>query len=133
MNENTLNSLKEALLVRQGELTVEIERLSEELMDLSIEQEGEHGGVGNHLADDGSSLGEQERISTVGEDFKDQLQQISAALQRMEAGTYGKCQRCGKAVKVDRLRALPFAAFCIECQSHLERQASLFGAASNQR
>ncbi len=133
MNANTLASLKEALLERQRELTVEVEKLSEELMDLSIDQEDEHGGVGNHLADDGSSLGEQERISTVGEDFKEQLQQIDAALRRMEDGTYGSCQRCGKAVKVDRLRALPFAAYCIDCQSYLERQASLFGAAASQR
>jgi RNA polymerase-binding transcription factor len=130
MNEKTRESLHQALLDRKQELTAGLARMEHELFMLNSDQESEHGGVGNHLADESSSLEEHERISTLSEDFNQQLQQISAALARMEDGTYGICNRCGKPIKVDRLRASPFAAYCIECQTYLERQASLFGTAT---
>jgi DnaK suppressor protein len=44
-----------------------------------------------------------------------EIANIHAALQRIIDGTYGKCLDCGRAVPLTRLRALPTAAFCIEC------------------
>lgn len=41
---------------------------------------------------------------------------IDRALKRMEAGTYGICEACGKEIPVLRLKALPFAAKCVPCQ-----------------
>ncbi len=129
MKSETTKALRQALVERRAELQRDLEHLQSELRELSVEQDDERGGVGNHFADDGSSLGEQERISTVGSDFRDQIKMIDAAFERMDEGTYGICQRCGKGIPVERLEALPFAAYCIECQMHLERQTELFGAA----
>lgn len=42
---------------------------------------------------------------------------IRAALQRLEAGTYGRCARCGRAVGEARLTALPYATTCVACAS----------------
>jgi RNA polymerase-binding protein DksA len=127
MKTRTLDTLKQTLLERRTELERDLDHMESELRDLSVDQEDERGGVGNHFADDGSSLGEQERISTVGSDFREQIQMIDAAIERMDEGTYGICQRCGQQIQVERLEALPFAAYCITCQSHLEQQAELFG------
>lgn len=127
MDARTIDKLKATLLERRDELKRELEHLDSELIDLSVDQEDERGSAGNHFADDGSSLGEQERISTVGNDFRDQIQLIDAAIQRMSEGTYGICQRCGQPIAEERLEALPFAAYCISCQSFLERQAELYG------
>jgi len=44
-----------------------------------------------------------------------EITEIHAALQRMIDGTYGKCLDCGRAVPLARLRAVPTAAFCVEC------------------
>jgi DnaK suppressor protein len=44
------------------------------------------------------------------------LDEITAALTRIESGTYGTCQRCGAPIGEDRLDALPRARYCIECQ-----------------
>ena len=44
------------------------------------------------------------------------LDEIAAALTRLETGTYGSCQRCGDAIGEARLDALPRARYCIECQ-----------------
>jgi RNA polymerase-binding transcription factor DksA len=40
---------------------------------------------------------------------------IRDALERIERGTYGTCKECGKAIPVDRLRALPHATACVGC------------------
>ncbi len=48
------------------------------------------------------------------------LEQITAALNRLDAGTYGRCTRCGGTIAAARLEVLPHAAACIECQSHVD-------------
>jgi DnaK suppressor protein len=46
---------------------------------------------------------------------------IESALARVEAGTYGMCERCGQAIANERLEALPWATKCIECKRLEER------------
>ncbi|WP_194397586.1 TraR/DksA family transcriptional regulator [Microbacterium atlanticum] len=48
------------------------------------------------------------------------IEQISAALNRITQGTYGRCTRCGREIAPARLEVLPYAAACIECQSHVD-------------
>jgi DnaK suppressor protein len=43
-------------------------------------------------------------------------QQVSAALERLAAGTYGYCLQCDEPISERRLRALPWAALCLRCQ-----------------
>jgi DnaK suppressor protein len=50
------------------------------------------------------------------------LAQIDAAIGRHKAGTYGRCASCGGDIALARLRALPFAHRCAECQEQLELQ-----------
>lgn len=44
------------------------------------------------------------------------LELVDAALARLDAGTYGACQNCGRPIAPERLEAIPWAAFCIDCQ-----------------
>jgi len=53
---------------------------------------------------------------------KGRLQQVDAALQRIENGTYGKCLRCGKEIEPERLKVMPAVEYCIECQQKLEQR-----------
>lgn len=46
-----------------------------------------------------------------------QLQQIRAALRRMDSGTYGACLKCGEPITRPRLKARPESPFCHDCQS----------------
>lgn len=48
------------------------------------------------------------------------LDQINAALARLDAGTYGICENCGKPIHPARLEALPYATMCIACQMKQE-------------
>jgi len=48
------------------------------------------------------------------------VRQINVALARLGTGQYGLCAKCGEALPLERLRALPFATLCVPCQSESE-------------
>jgi DnaK suppressor protein len=52
-----------------------------------------------------------------------ELHDIDAALERIADGTYGDCQNCGQPIPRERLRALPYAMYCIACQVKFENSA----------
>lgn len=54
----------------------------------------------------------------------EELKQITAALRRLEDGSYGFCLDCGEPIADRRLLTLPAAAFCIDCQAVHERLAA---------
>jgi RNA polymerase-binding protein DksA len=49
------------------------------------------------------------------ERYEKHLEDVQAALRRLEEGSYGVCERCQKAIEKERLEALPFTSLCIEC------------------
>jgi RNA polymerase-binding protein DksA len=65
---------------------------------------------------------ERERDLALSASATQAVEDIDRALRRMDLGTYGICERCGKKITVARLEALPFAALCIECKSREERR-----------
>jgi DnaK suppressor protein len=50
------------------------------------------------------------------------LKEVQAALRRIEDGTYGVCLRCEEDIPEKRLKALPWAAYCVSCQEAIDRQ-----------
>jgi len=54
-------------------------------------------------------------------ELEDHLEQVRDALQRLEAGKYGLCTKCGAEINPERLSSLPTAQLCIRCQQNLER------------
>ena len=65
---------------------------------------------------------EQQRDLALRERAQQHLAQVEAALGRLDAGTWGTCRRCGGAVAEARLEALPWAAYCIGCQTIVDRE-----------
>ena len=74
-------------------------------------------------SEDAPDLGDR-ALSTVTRDLsyrlttgeRDILKRIDAALDRIEASSYGECLSCGKKVQLGRLDAVPWARHCIDCQ-----------------
>jgi RNA polymerase-binding transcription factor len=64
----------------------------------------------------------KERRSALVARSRRQLEQVEAALQRLDEGAYGKCANCGAPIAPSRLKVLPVALLCIQCQ---ERQETL--------
>jgi RNA polymerase-binding transcription factor len=74
------------------------------------------------IADEGLRNSEIEQEDTLLEEQRRHLKQLADALQRVAAGTYGKCDDCGQAIPAARLRILPSATRCIACQQRNERR-----------
>lgn len=62
---------------------------------------------------------ERSQVSALVVQVRGHLAEIDAALQRLESGTYGTCERCGQPIGEARLEARPAAATCISCASAL--------------
>jgi len=56
------------------------------------------------------------------ENIRALLDEIDAAVDKIERGTYGTCDNCGQPIKMARLERIPSATFCVECQERLERR-----------
>jgi RNA polymerase-binding transcription factor DksA len=125
MNARKQEKLRKQLVARRAEIQDDVSYMADEMRSIGIEEDDENGSLGNHIAEDGSSVAEAERIVTVTEDFQDILAQIDSALERMNEGTYGICLRCGQKISEERLEAFPYVAYCIVCQSAIEREQAL--------
>lgn len=124
IDQKKMEQMRQALLTRRTELMGDLDRISEEIRSIGIEQENE-GGVGNHLADDGSNVMEGERLGTTSRDLQEILVQVDSALERLDKGEFGICQRCHQPIGAERLEAFPYVAFCINCQTIIEREQLL--------
>jgi RNA polymerase-binding transcription factor len=72
-------------------------------------------------ADAGTFTFERERDLSLGNNLRDLLDKVESALRRINAGTYGSCERCGRPIDKARLRALPYSVLCIDCKKLEER------------
>ena len=129
MNKKQQDSLRKRLEERRAEIESDMSYMAAEMRSIGVDQDEENGSLGNHIADDGSNVAEAERIVTVSEDLQQILAQVNAALERVSDGTYGTCQRCERPIGEERLEAFPYVAYCIECQSIIEREQALYAGA----
>jgi DnaK suppressor protein len=81
--------------------------LLDETGDLAI-------GSGDHIADSASETFLRELDGGLEENAGHLLDEIEAALARIDDGTYGLCTRCGRPIDPERLEAVPYATLCIE-------------------
>ena len=121
MEPQSLDPVRDALVERREQLQGQIDQMGDEQVALGEDQGLEMGALGNHMADDAGNLFEAQRLATISEDLRDSLVQVDAALERMDGGQFGTCQRCGNPIDPERLEALPHAAFCIDCQRLVEQ------------
>ena len=77
--------------------------------------------VDNHLGDVASATFDRELEDGLGEGAQQTLDDVKAALQRIEDGTFGTCSVCGKKIPVERLEAVPWTTLCIEDARKLAR------------
>jgi RNA polymerase-binding transcription factor DksA len=90
-------------------------------------QHWEHAGYGDHLADDGTELFEREKLVTLEGTLRDHLHLVQHALSRIDEGTYGVCERCGRPIGSERLDAIPETTLCLEHKREAEGQGQVKG------
>ena len=78
--------------------------------------------AGDDEADASSKLFEREHELALSNNTRELLEQTEHALDRIEAGTYGVCESCGKPIGKARLQAFPRATLCVACKQRQERR-----------
>jgi DnaK suppressor protein len=73
-----------------------------------------------HMADIGTDNFEQEFTLTLMESKERTLEQIEEALERIEDGIYGVCEKCGAKIPKTRLDAIPYTVLCVRCAARVE-------------
>ncbi|HWH05467.1 MAG TPA: TraR/DksA C4-type zinc finger protein [Gaiellaceae bacterium] len=109
------DAFREALLRQREQLQSQIEHHDISGSDLTGET-GElvSSSADNHMADTASETFERELDEGIEEGALRQLREVEDALERIEAGTYGTCTKCGNPIAEERLEALPWASLCID-------------------
>jgi RNA polymerase-binding protein DksA len=87
----------------------------------SIEEETEDETLDNHIAETATATLDREIDYTLEENSEHVLRDIEGALERIEEGTYGTCMNCGRPIAEERLTAIPWATYCIDCKRLQER------------
>jgi RNA polymerase-binding protein DksA len=114
-----LNAVRKMLTSEAEELAIEIAQAEESFHALIMES-GE--GAGDDQADAGTKTFEREHEISILSNKKDLLDQTNRALERIEAGTYGACENCGKQIGKLRLQeANPRATMCMPCREREDR------------
>ena len=97
--------LREELAQEAVTLQAQIDELQGEDVDLARDA---------NLADRGQVAAEQGENLALAGDLREQLDEIEAALARLDQGTYGLCEVCSQPIADDRLAAMPATRFCID-------------------
>jgi DnaK suppressor protein len=112
MEPQRLAAYKATLFHLRSRLVREV-GLAEEALRDDASPPGEVSTVPTHPAD-AAVEGVDEQI-LIAQNEEQLLAQVEAALERIEAGIYGTCQNCNRAIAKERLDALPYTASCIQC------------------
>ena len=112
--------MAESFDVLRQRLETERDRLIDELKDLPVAH-SESLGYSTHMADDASAAFDQARDLALRRNLQRMLKQVEKALSRFSDGTYGTCETCGQPVDPARLKALPHATRCFDCQRRREQ------------
>lgn len=96
-------------------------QLESESLDRQIKE-----GVAPELQQADERLGTSEQAVTLSLLANEELliDEINAALARIDDGSFGRCEECGRAIRKDRLRALPYVRYCAKCAEKRDSQTS---------
>ncbi|MEX1026825.1 MAG: TraR/DksA family transcriptional regulator [Candidatus Paceibacterota bacterium] len=108
----------------------DLQRYKTKLLDMRNRLTGEIGHMSETVVTDARAVGEHDRAvsetvdkEVVLENTEEMIRrQVQDALLRIEAGSYGVCQECGNPIAIPRLDAVPYTAYCINCERTQEAE-----------
>jgi DnaK suppressor protein len=109
-------------LISEGDRLTQVRDAASRLSLSAIEaSQGELSTADQHPAEQATETLERELDLGVLQSVESELTELQAALDRLDAGTYGVCEVCGKPIADGRLEAMPAARYCVEDQAKARR------------
>src|SRR5437879_10456861 len=115
MRKDRLAYFKKRLVEKQRQLTEEVGRTALYGKDAEDDSIKAHG-------DQANTAYTREFFFELGNGDRRLLRDVVAALEKIDNGSFGECERCGEVIADKRLEALPFARYCIDCQRLVEEE-----------
>ena len=112
--------IRAALAARRDELRGEYDSTISEINELQRDRLTDS--AGDDQADTGTKTFEREQEISLANNVRERVAQVERALDRLDDGQYGWCERCGNAIPVERLAAFPSATLCVSCKQLEERR-----------
>jgi len=121
LSKKEIEELKAQLLAERKDLEAQYKELEESSFGTNQSELTGEMGFDEEYADAGTATFERERDLSLVNNLRDLMERIDKALAKIEDGTYGLCDRCGKPIEKLRLKALPYANLCIKDKQAEER------------
>lgn len=112
--------IRVALTARRDELQEEYDHTLVEIAELQRDRLTDS--AGDDQADTGTKTFEREQEITLANNILERITQVERALERLDEGSYGWCEKCGNPIPVERLAAFPSATLCVTCKQLEERR-----------
>jgi DnaK suppressor protein len=116
-----LKTLKDDLQTHRADVEKQLAEISESTFSGDQTDLTGEAGFDEEYADAGSATYEREKDLSLVINLRDLMEKIEKAMTKIDEGTYGLCDRCGKPIEKPRLKALPYATLCLKDKQAEER------------
>ena len=123
MTKPKMETYRQHLLALRKRLNGDINHLADEALHKNHQDGGALSNMPLHMADVGTDNYEQEFTLSLMANQGQALEEIGAALERLEDGSFGRCEECASEIPAARLEALPYARYCVECARKMEQNS----------
>lgn len=105
----------------KSSLQEDLEHVEHQLREHGVDPSDDsvHIEVDEGFADSAQATAERSEALALIEQLRTHRKGVMDAIERIDAGTYGKCERCGNEIPVERLEALPTAKLCVTCKQEV--------------
>ena len=114
LTKQELADLRVRLEEEHAQLETQLVTIVEDSFAASQSEMSGDVGLDDEAADAGTATFEREKDLSIENNVRDLLQKIERALRRMDEGSYGTCDICGKPIEKARVKALPYVDLCIK-------------------
>lgn len=121
LDKKALAAIRKGLEDKRNELQQRQAELEEDSFDGTQSDITGEVGLDEDFADAGTATFERERDLSIRNNITDLIDQMTRAIARIDEGSYGTCERCGRPIDAARLKELPHALLCLDCKRREER------------
>jgi RNA polymerase-binding protein DksA len=114
LTADEIEELRSRLESEREELSAQLTTIEDQAFAATQSDMSGDVGVDDESADAGTATFEREKELSIEQNVRDLIQKIDRALKRIEDGTYGICEVCGKPIEKARIKALPYVDLCIK-------------------
>jgi len=123
MNKKEIKVFKDILVKKKDALAKGIQHIADDNLKTSQrDAAGDLSAYSLHMADMATDNYDREFSLRLADNEQKTVDRIDAALEKIDNGTFGVCELCGKKISKARLKVVPYAELCVPCRQKVEKR-----------